>query len=127
MTSDAPAFGPIVFAGIPLLLWGALIALIWWCGRGGRRNLPVKGALPALLVTGALFNIYPTARAFGMPERVEFQVGLTVAGLAVAFGYLRYQLRRNHAAVFGPWPADRETEQQDHAGVDAPAHDETES
>lgn len=148
MTSDVPAWSTWGFALAGLAPWALMVLFLWWLGRGGRRGLGVPGALPVLVVAGALFNLGTVVQLLGLRPPVWTMYASSAAGMAVAFGYLAYQWRRNAATINGPWEPDPETERlteewrrskgrllekiaadeaRARAGVDAPAADETET
>lgn len=144
MTSDVVA---LIIMAPGLLLWALLGALLW---RLRRRRRMVPGAVRVVLVTGLGSSAYPVAAAAGVDlPRWALVPGLVVA-LVTGYGFMIYQLRKHRATIHGPWPehpdtirwreqhAERATyyravvdrlnmTDSDRAGVDAPAHDETET
>lgn len=148
MSSAGVGLG-LAMASVPVALWVFLLALLGKLHR--RRRLPA-GALRTVLVTGAAGNFYPVATAAGVRLPWWVLVTCLAVAIAVGYGYMLGQMRRHRAVVNGPWPEapsvtrrradlgvinaryraavarlDSNMTTSDRVGVDAPAHDETET
>lgn len=147
MSSDLPAVLAVALAAPGLLLWAVLGAALARLRRRGR--IPA-GAVRVIVVTGAATNVYPTASLVGLDLPRWVLVPCLAVAVAVGFGYLIAQMRKQRIAIHGPWPEHPGTLGQraerrryaehyravvarmdhktssDSAGVDAPARDETE-